>query len=464
MAASATQITAMSGNVFRDNSLQNINQNMLANVIKNVYNTSVLKFGLYDNIVSEDILTKICNNNNQDIMHPLFASGVEGHGSNACHPHKSKHCLAPFIGNSLAPLPSISHLREFDIELQSLINTTRDMLDIFVKLEQECVTRMHDLASLDCFTLENELTGANKQNLNWADESCKQEDDKQLRKQSMKTIERQINNMQQRISIFTDQSCSKSKASDVHSTSKSYALMLTNDNTSSISQARSDQDKQINMLACNNNSNLSQVHRRSLSPKNLVCDNAKGVCQSDLNVSPTPEQKYKHIEVANIGINLPIVTKLEDMKPAFVWYEPEKKIYMCLASGFYAEVPFPDSTDISTGGDRTGTVPCKHGDAEKCLKQREYAASKYNSTVRACNFAHFGDILTKVGIPARCPNLPRLGQHSTLKHDIKKVVPYDIRTVLLYGLSDTLLGLMWHQHASLNNPDPLIFKDLEICQ
>lgn len=419
-------------------------QDILSDVIKNVYNTSTLKFGLCENILSEDTISQICNNSFDDdnllVQQTSNANKIKYNSSNEQH-------------------VQIHELKTFESELASLIGITNDMLTIFSKLKEECKHRIKDLllfeddgSKVDVLDKsppihtppEIQHVTDSKKDTKWSDVACgsNAKQNKESTNKSFVSWADESDLTSCDCPGHSDRVCGSS--STMHNanndkSSKSHSVL--HEYPSNVNEL-SKIDKDVPFITITHNSK-----------------NKKRYCPT----TPT-NQKYKQIELAHVNINLPVVNTLEDIKPAFVWYEPENKVYTCLTNGFYIEVPFPDTTDISTGGDRTKTVPCKHGDVNRCLKSREYAATKYNSSVRSCNFAHCGDVLTKVGIPARCPTMPRLGQHITLKHDIKKITEEDIRTVLMYGLSDSLLGLMWHQHSQSSNPDPLILKSLERCQ
>jgi hypothetical protein len=159
-----------------------------------------------------------------------------------------------------------------------------------------------------------------------------------------------------------------------------------------------------------------------------------------------PQATFHELEVANIKLTLPVINSLQELRPALAWDATRSGIYICISDGFYVKVPFPDLAESLSAGARVRTIACKH-------------KSKVHS--RACNFAHAGDQLMRVGITARCPKNPRLGAHATLQHDLRNTTENDLRTVLTYALSDVLLATMWHQHTTTQFP--LVIENIDTC-
>lgn len=162
---------------------------------------------------------------------------------------------------------------------------------------------------------------------------------------------------------------------------------------------------------------------------------------------------YKEIQMIHQtpipAVKFPITPALEMIKPAIQWYIGDTKhkegLYMCLTDGCYIEVPFPDIIDGTKNNNRAGSIKCKHTDIDKCLANRELLASRYNSEIRNCNFAHHGDKYIKIGSSFRCPELPHFGNHKTLKSDMDIINDSDIRLILMYSISDILLSNIWWQ-------------------
>lgn len=213
-------------------------------------------------------------------------------------------------------------------------------------------------------------------------------------------------------------------------------------------------------------------------------EEAKEKVVNDVEVAvhkKTNKQEYVHTPIVyknisdiygkRIGFDwkVPIINKLNEMPSSLYWYggdtnNPEG-VYTCLTRGFYIQVPFPNVIDATKDFNRTGSVKCKYNNLKECLDVREDLANRYNSAVRDCNFAHKGDKYIKIGTTFRCPHKPRFGNHSHLKEDIGSVPDSDIKTILMYSLSDILLSSMWFQKQNTEEPNKsnMIMTNIDIC-
>jgi hypothetical protein len=165
---------------------------------------------------------------------------------------------------------------------------------------------------------------------------------------------------------------------------------------------------------------------------------------------------------------VPIINKLNEMPTSLYWYKGDvnnpEGIYTCLTKGFYIQVPFPNVIDSTQNFNRTGSVKCKYNNINECLESRSNLASRYNSPIRECTFAHKGDRYVKLGTTFRSPNKPRFGNHHFLKNDMDNIPDDDIKTILMYALSDMLLSSMWFQRQKTEDSNKsIIMTNIDIC-
>ena len=162
---------------------------------------------------------------------------------------------------------------------------------------------------------------------------------------------------------------------------------------------------------------------------------------------------------------IPVISNLNEMPSSIYWYNGDSVnpagIYTCLTRGFCAQIPFPNVIDSTQDFNRTGSIKCKYNTIHDCLTVREELAERYNSTTRECKFAHKGERYIKIGTSFRCQNKPRFGNHSFLKDDLNSLPDSDIKTILMYSLSDMLLGSLWFQKQ--NNDGHLVMSNIDIC-
>ena len=193
---------------------------------------------------------------------------------------------------------------------------------------------------------------------------------------------------------------------------------------------------------------------------------------------PTSSDEYTHTPIMyktisnlygkdiGFGWNVPIINNLPDIPSSLYWYAGDSVnpsgIYTCLTNGFYIQVPFPNIVDSSQDSNKSRSVKCKNNTKFECLEERNNLANQYKSAIRECNFAHVGDNYTKIGTMFRCPNKPRFGNHNYLKDDMNVIKDTDIKTILMYALSDILISSMWFQNKD-DEKKVNIMTNIDIC-
>lgn len=194
-----------------------------------------------------------------------------------------------------------------------------------------------------------------------------------------------------------------------------------------------------------------------------ISDNMIHTTDSDMLIYKTNKFVHKPLHV-NIDIK-PIkyhrkfkqVDKLEKIPEMFVWYNnPKDKynkpgIYVCVYSGVYVRVPFPQVVDSNMSNNKTNSIRCKYTNKCLCGEQRKKMAITHNSLLRKCNFAHQGEKLKKIGHVSRCPSCPHFGNSTTLVEDCKQINLLDIKNVLLYGLNDLFSAMVWLSIHNIND-------------
>lgn len=195
---------------------------------------------------------------------------------------------------------------------------------------------------------------------------------------------------------------------------------------------------------------------------------SKKISDNEYIHTPIMYKNISNLYGKDIGFDwkVPIINNLSDMPPSLYWYAGDSNnpqgVYTCLTNGFYIQVPFPNIIDSSQDSNKSRSVKCKNSTRVECLEERSNLANQYKSGIRECNFAHIGDNYTKIGTLFRCPNKPRFGNHNYLKDDICLIKDMDIKTILMYALSDILISSMWFQK---NNVDKKIniMTNIDIC-
>lgn len=156
------------------------------------------------------------------------------------------------------------------------------------------------------------------------------------------------------------------------------------------------------------------------------------------------------IDISPNKLEIPTVKNLKDMHPMFCWFNGDayykKGIYVCISKGLYAKVPFPSTVSTNTQNFKVNSIPCKYITKERCADMKLKISKAYNSDVRECSYVHKGEQFVKIGTAYRC-SVENFGNHETLHDDIKYVDISDIKRILMYSLSDTLLCTLWYQNS-----------------
>lgn len=170
------------------------------------------------------------------------------------------------------------------------------------------------------------------------------------------------------------------------------------------------------------------------------------------------------IKELNYKTNIPIVTNIKEIKPAFYYLNSNDKnyksgLYININNDIYVKIPFPVVIDPKKDNERKNTIKCKYFLKKECELHRNRLSKLFNSELRTCNFAHSGDSIIKIGHISRCPTLPHFGNPETFRDDINKLNINDIKTLLLYGINDVILSTLWFEKNKEKNK---IYDDLEI--
>ena len=169
-------------------------------------------------------------------------------------------------------------------------------------------------------------------------------------------------------------------------------------------------------------------------------------------LTPIETKTINMVESTNISphnLHLPVIKNLKDIPPVFHWYNGDnfykKGIYICLAPGFYSRVPFPNLLAASHPNFKNNSIPCKFETLEACKTHKKKISEIYNSDIRECTYVHKKEKFTKIGAFYRC-NRESFGNHESLAIDMDFVSITDIKRILMYSLSDSLLSVMWYQN------------------
>jgi hypothetical protein len=205
---------------------------------------------------------------------------------------------------------------------------------------------------------------------------------------------------------------------------------------------------------------------------NDIIERESDVIKKEFIHTPILYKNLSNIYNTNIGFKfqVPIINKLNEMPSVFYWYNGDDTnpagIYTCISRGFYVRVPFPNVVDSTKNCNKIGSIRCKNETYEECYNIRKELSIRYGSDIRECTFAHTGDKYIKIGTTFRCPHMPRFGNHGYLENDIKTVTDSDIKTILMYSLSDILLTSLWFQRQKKDNSNEssnITFNNIEIC-
>lgn len=165
-------------------------------------------------------------------------------------------------------------------------------------------------------------------------------------------------------------------------------------------------------------------------------------------------------------INVPSVQNLNSIKSCIFWYKGDSYnssgLYLSPFPKLYIRIPFMDVMDGSRDCNKTGTIKCKYEHKISCTRNKKNISERYGVQMKKCTYAHIGDLYKKIGTNYRSPGMPTFGNFKTLCSDLKIIPTRNIKTMLMYAVSDIFLCHLW---AAANNiKDPLIFHDIEICQ
>ncbi len=172
------------------------------------------------------------------------------------------------------------------------------------------------------------------------------------------------------------------------------------------------------------------------------------------------------IDSVDIGpnkISIPIVDNIKDIPPMFYWFEGDKYykkgIYTCISPGFYSRVPFPDTIPSYNNNFKVNSIPCKYKTKQACSEAKYRNSNIYNSEIRDCSYLHTTEKFIKMGTTYRC-NIESFGHHKTLNYDMDFITNNDIKRLLLYSLSDSLLSALWYQNRFKNGN--LILTNIDV--
>lgn len=126
-------------------------------------------------------------------------------------------------------------------------------------------------------------------------------------------------------------------------------------------------------------------------------------------------------------------------------------VYFCLGHRNYVRVPYVNIIDNKTTN-KARSIRCRFGSKEAC-KRSGYCRQE-------CFFAHDGDIMTKVGYPGRCGQIVDFGNPSTFNFGVSRIGIGDIRTMLMYGLNDLFVVMLWMEYHGIKNK---VFENLDIA-
>lgn len=171
--------------------------------------------------------------------------------------------------------------------------------------------------------------------------------------------------------------------------------------------------------------------------------------KTNLKVQSIELSKFDSCEFAPYKLSIPIIKNLKNIQPMFHWYNGDKHnkcgIYVCLSEGFYVRVPFPSVISKDDENFKVNTVPCKYETKELCYSYKKKSSEFHNTEIRPCLFVHKKEKFAKIGSVYRCA-IEGFGNHNTLVSDMQKINIDDIKRILMYSLSDSLLSTFWYQN------------------
>ena len=140
--------------------------------------------------------------------------------------------------------------------------------------------------------------------------------------------------------------------------------------------------------------------------------------------------------------------------------QPIQNIYCCLVDKVIVQVPFPQVLNSTKIENKNCSIKCKFKSIKKCNDNKEKLEKIYNTPVKKCSFAHEGESINKIGYPSRCTMVPDIGNLSSLENDLDKVDIDSIRSLLLYGVHDIFIAMLWFKK---NNIKECCIEDLAIA-
>lgn len=160
-------------------------------------------------------------------------------------------------------------------------------------------------------------------------------------------------------------------------------------------------------------------------------------------------QDFKVVQFSQI-IQLPACSSLQNIIPALQVYD--NQLYMCVYPGLYCRVPYPTTIDTNAADDRQRTVRCRALTRQACNERRRFVQ-------QPCKYAHCGERIIKVSSAGRCLSCPTFGNPESWAADVAQATERDIRTVLMYGLSDIVAVACWAASKKIKG----IWHDLDVA-
>ncbi len=168
-----------------------------------------------------------------------------------------------------------------------------------------------------------------------------------------------------------------------------------------------------------------------------------------LNHIDEPRRAVTYIQPYNSNLTMLHVNELA-FEESFRYYNGG--VYFCLGHRNYAKVPYVNIIDNKTTN-KARSIRCRFGSKELCKR------SGYSNR-QECFFAHDGETMIKVGYPGRCGQIVDFGNPSSFNFGVSKIGISDIRTMLMYGLNDLFVVMLWLEYHGIKNK---IFENLEVA-
>lgn len=226
------------------------------------------------------------------------------------------------------------------------------------------------------------------------------------------------------------------------------------------------------IFSCNidsdlHNKNLNKRFKDTLKTTINIHKFKKAIAKNKPSTPLFETRDINTIESVNItpnNLNIPVVKNLKDIPPMFYFYDggdnPYKKgIYTCLAPGFCVKVPFPSTISTTNPNFKINSIPCKYETRDACTKNKKNISEIYKSDVRECFYVHKKEKFAKIGSFYKC-NMDDLGNHDTLNSSIDHLNTSDVRRLLMYSLSDSLISALWYQNKFKDGS--LLLNNIEI--